>query len=90
MKTLRAIQYVECYPSRTAAEAGLDFLSTQDDYCGGRILPPTTADPRWRTQAFFETTPEAEAGMPLPDGCRVVSAIIGRCGFDPIDLEALS
>ena len=81
MKLITCIQYIEQYPSENAARDGLAFLETQVDYLGGRALPPTAVNPIWRTQTFFEDTPEAEADLPLPDGCRRVKAIAGRCGL---------
>lgn len=64
------IQYTDTAPDHSAANDMLEWLATQVDYLGGRILPPRWPDlANWRVQAFFEDAPDEG---PLPDGCRRV------------------
>jgi hypothetical protein len=72
MSMIWTIEYVEellPHYGQADAQQMLDWLRDQETYLGGRLLsPPVTPDQGWRVQTFFQDTPEAQAGLPLPDG----------------------
>lgn len=76
----KALQYTDEFPTEAEALTALEFLKTQADFLGGRLLPPPAkgwwespdapAPTIWKLQAFFEPTLEPLAW--LPDGFRPV------------------
>lgn len=69
----RMIQYSDNFGDRESeARAALESLRSQAGFKGGRILPPDSAKPGWKLQAFFDDEPES--GW-LPDGLRRVMVL---------------
>ena len=70
---IRAIQYTDSFSSEPEAQAAFGFLAIQDDYLGGRVLPPVNQAGKdsWRVQTFHERGEVACEDL-LPDGCRLV------------------
>lgn len=53
------------------AKEAMHQMRQQDGFVGGRILPPSPSEPKYRVQTFHDAAGVA-VGDVLPEGCRLV------------------